>query len=193
MSTNGFAEPSWADAVQQSLRQRFQHWLDLTVPFLAGRWIGYAILFLIYCIRVYSLEGFYVVSYALGIFLLHLLIGFISPQEDLDVDGPVLPMKGSDEFKPFQRRLPEFKTWYAAFKATSIALFATLFPFVDIPVFWPVLLVYFLALVFLTMKKQINHMIKHRYVPFSWGKKRYTKPSSSGISLNPLGSRRPSK
>lgn len=30
---------------------------------------------------------------------------------------------------------------------------------------------YWLVLFTVTMKKQILHMIKHRYVPFSWGKK----------------------
>ena len=37
----------------------------------------------------------------------------------------------------------------------------------------PILLVYFFALFFLTMKRQIKHMIKHEYVPWSWGKKSY--------------------
>lgn len=55
------------------------------------------------------------VSYALGIYILNLLIGFLSPQVDpefLDLsDGPVLPSRSSDEFRPFVRRLPEFKFW----------------------------------------------------------------------------------
>jgi len=32
---------------------------------------------------------------------------------------------------------------------------------------------YFIALFILTMKRQIKHMIKYRYVPFSFGKTRY--------------------
>ena len=43
----------------------------------------------------------------------------------------------------------------------------------NIPVFWPILLMYFIALFVLTMKRQIKHMIKYRYVPFSFGKTRY--------------------
>jgi ABC-type amino acid transport system permease subunit len=46
----------------------------------------------------------------------------------------------------------------------------TLFSFTNIPVFWPILLVYFLVLFVLTMKRQIKHMIKHRYLPFTRGK-----------------------
>jgi len=32
---------------------------------------------------------------------------------------------------------------------------------------------YFFALFFLTMKRQIKHMIKYKYVPFSFGKTKY--------------------
>ena len=39
------------------------------------------------------------------------------------------------------------------------------------PVFWPILLMYWLVLLFVTMKRQIKHMIKYRYIPFSLGKK----------------------
>ena len=43
----------------------------------------------------------------------------------------------------------------------------------NVPVFWPILLLYFIALFTLTMKRQIKHMIKYKYVPFSFGKTRY--------------------
>jgi hypothetical protein len=49
----------------------------------------------------------------------------------------------------------------------------TFFSFFDVPVFWPILLIYFVLLFVLTMKRQIKHMIKHKYLPFSVGKKRY--------------------
>ena len=45
--------------------------------------------------------------------------------------------------------------------------------FFDVPVFWPILLMYWLLLLFVTMKRQIKHMIKHRYLPFSHGKTKY--------------------
>jgi hypothetical protein len=37
------------------------------------------------------------------------------------------------------------------------------------PVFWPILVLYFCMLFFVTMRKQIQHMIKHKYLPFSFG------------------------
>jgi hypothetical protein len=70
---------------------------------------------MIYVLRVYYVQGFYVVSYGLGIYILNLLIGFLSPKFDPELEvldgGASLPTKGSDEFKPFIRRLPEFRFW----------------------------------------------------------------------------------
>ncbi|KAI3968620.1 hypothetical protein MKX01_028770 [Papaver californicum] len=111
-----------------------------------------------------------IVSYGLGIYLLNLLIGFLSPKIDPEMevsDGASLPTKGSDEFKPFIRRLPEFKFWYSITKAFLVAFFMTFFSMFDVPVFWPILLCYWMVLFFLTMKRQILHMIKYKYIPFS--------------------------
>lgn len=79
-----------------------------------------------------------------------------------------------EEFRPFIRRLPEFKFWYNSMWATGVALGCTLFESFDIPVFWPILVMYFFFLFFLTMRRQVHHMIKHRYIPFDLGKKSYT-------------------
>ena len=50
----------------------------------------------------------------------------------------------------------------------------TLFSLFDIPVFWPILLLYFIVLFTITMKRQIEHMIKHSYIPCDcFKKKRY--------------------
>jgi len=97
----------------------------------------------------------------------------LSPQVDPESDGPLLPTSSGDDFKPFSRRVPEFKFWYSSTKGVLTAFAMTFFSIFDIPVFWPILLVYFFALFFLTMKRQIKHMIKHKYVPWSWGKKSY--------------------
>ena len=75
--------------------------------------------------------------------------------------------------RPFARRVPEFKFWYACTKATITALFMTFFEIFNIPVFWPILLLYFIVLFVVTMKRQIRHMIKHKYVPWSFGKVKY--------------------
>lgn len=155
----------------------FQYYLDRSTPHPVQRWLGTLAAAAIYMLRVYHAQGFYIVSYGLGIYILNLLIGFLSPKVDPEVealDGASLPTKGSDEFKPFIRRLPEFKFWYAITKAFCVAFFMTFFSVFDVPVFWPILLCYWIVLFFLTMKRQIMHMIKYKYVPFSFGKQRYT-------------------
>lgn len=67
-------------------------------------------------------------------------------------DGAVgtLPTKSDEEFKPFIRRLPEFKFWYWATRAITISFFCTFFEIFNIPVFWPVLVMYWMILFFLT-------------------------------------------
>lgn len=113
-------------------------------------------------------------------------------------DGSVgsLPTKSDEEFRPFIRRLPEFKFWHSATTVIAIAFFCSWFEIFNVPVFWPVLVMYWFILFFLTsestqslvrcwsrmltcdlVRKQIQHMIKYRYVPFSVGKTRYTKSS----------------
>merc|ERR1712178_634822 len=127
----------------------------------------------LYVVRVYLLNGWYIITYGLGIYLLNLLIGFLSPQIDPETDGPELPMSKDDEFRPFIRRLPEFKFWYSLTRAVITAFCLTFFNMFNVPVFWPILLLYFIALFVLTMKRQIRHMIKYKYVPFSFGKAVY--------------------
>lgn len=99
-------------------------------------------------------------AYALGIYLLNLFLAFLTPKFDpsddaLDTemeDGSVgtLPTKADEEFRPFVRRLPEFQFWYWGTRAIAISNVCTWFRIFDVPVFWPVLLMYWIMLVFLT-------------------------------------------
>ncbi|XP_019707651.2 protein RER1A [Elaeis guineensis] len=184
-SSSGGGDPSsvgvpvlsaWASAASR----RYQHFLDKATPHVFRRWLGFGAVALAYALRVWFIQGFYIVSYALGIYVLNLFIAFLSPQVDpeiqelVDGSGPSLPTRSSDEFRPFVRRLPEFKFWYSITKAFCIAFMLTFFSAFDVPVFWPILLFYWLVLFTVTMKRQILHMIKYKYVPFSYGKQRYT-------------------
>ncbi|CEP19660.1 hypothetical protein [Parasitella parasitica] len=116
-----------------------------------------------------------------GIYLLNMFLAFLTPkfdpsiEEEEEDEGPSLPTRNDEEFRPFIRRLPEFKFWYSSTKATIISLICSFIPAFDIPVFWPILLIYFCLLFALTMRRQIQHMIRYRYVPFDLGKKKYKK------------------
>ncbi|CAA7260524.1 unnamed protein product [Cyclocybe aegerita] len=125
------------------------------------------------------------VCYAHAIYLLNLLLAFLQPkfdpslEDDLMADeieeggDPVspLPSQRDDEFRPFVRRLPEWQFWLSATRATIIALFCTFSEVFDVPVYWPILVVYFFTLFALTMRRQIQHMIKYKYIPFDIGRK----------------------
>ena len=103
------------------------------------------------------------VCYSLGIYLLNLFLAFLQPKfdpsltqdeglEDGDASQPTLPTKQDEEFRPFIRRLPEFKFWHSSTRAIAIAFFCTWLGVFNVPVFWPVLVVYFIILFSLTSK-----------------------------------------
>jgi hypothetical protein len=92
-----------------------------------------------------------------------------------------LPTKSDEEFKPFVRRLPEFKFWHSATRAVCIAFLCCWSEIFNLPVFWPVLVVYWLILVFLTMRRQIQSMIKYRYVFREEKKKELQRGHVSGL------------
>lgn len=162
-----------------------QYYLDRVTPFLIPRWIVNCLLLLSLFLRIIYVKGYYIIAYCLGIYLLNQLILFLTPkldpaisEVDEDDDAPNLPTKSTDEFRPFIRRLPEFKFWYITFKALIISFVLSLFSIFNIPVFWPVLLLYFCILFLLTMRQRILHMIHYRYVPFTYGKIRYNAKNS---------------
>ncbi|VUZ48447.1 unnamed protein product [Hymenolepis diminuta] len=54
------------------------------------------------------------------------------------------------------RRLSEFKFWKNSSIGTAISIVCTFFSIFDLPVFWPILLIYFLTLFYVTMRRQIE-------------------------------------
>jgi len=152
---------------------RFQKLLDDVNPYVKSRWGFSGALSLLYICRIWTLGGWYIITYALAIYILNLLIGFLSPQVDPEREPSLLPTHKDDEFRPFVRRLPEFKFWYATTRALVIALLCTFITVLNIPVFWPILLIYFIVLFIITMKKQIIHMWRYKYLPMTFGKPKF--------------------
>jgi hypothetical protein len=103
---------------------------------------------------------------------------------DPELEGPSLPTKANEEFKPFNRKVPEFKFWEHATRGTVFSLLMTLTKLSDVPVFWPILVFYFLTLLVFTLRDRVSHMIKHRYLPCSFGKKKYAGlPAGGGAKV----------
>jgi hypothetical protein len=139
--------------------QLFQTYLDKSTPFATYRWTGTALLFVAFGVRIFIAQGWYIVAYSLGIYLLNLFLAFLSPKFDPaleqdegmeDGNASGLPTKEDQEFRPFVRRLPEFKFWYSTTKAIAVGFFCAWFEIFNLPVFWPVLVVYWLILFGLT-------------------------------------------
>jgi len=82
-------EASAAESFHANLTRQFQHFLDRSTVYVVSRWLAFLGLVLLYILRVVLVNGWYIVTYGLGIFLLNNFIGFLSPQVDPDSEGPV--------------------------------------------------------------------------------------------------------
>jgi hypothetical protein len=64
-----------------------------------SRWIIAFVFLFLYSIRIYRVGGFYVVSYVLGLYILHLAVQFFTPlgmpdadeEDELEEDTTALP------------------------------------------------------------------------------------------------------
>ena len=153
---------------------------DKILIYQLERWLVTIILILIFLIRIIKTGAFYCLTYCICIHFLNAFIGFISPLEDpeessLNDEESFLPQKKSEEFKPFQRKVKEYTLWSTITFTLFIAILATFFKIFDIPVYWPVLLLYFIVIFCFVMKRQIRHMIKYHYLPWDVGKLKYGK------------------
>lgn len=202
------AAPTGAGALQGDnfrtfmlrLDRQCQSLLDRVAPFKLYRWLGLCAVLLIFLIRMFYVEGFYIVAYVLFIFILNQFILFLQPKdraalvakattaatessEDLAQEREALPTLDDEEFRPFVRRLPEFKFWYSTSYATVLAFCATFFDAFDVPVFWPLLLFYFIVLFVATMRRQWLDMKKLKYVPWDIGSKKVYKSDPKRVSV----------
>ena len=131
--------PSGITAVSSSLKgysSWFQAQLDRTTPHTLNRWGGTAVLLLAFFARILLSQAYFILCYGLGIYLLNLFLAFLQPKFDpslaadlaeseVEEGAPGLPTsmpsipsgRGAyadlqdGEFRPFIRRLPEFKFW----------------------------------------------------------------------------------
>lgn len=170
-------------------KNTYRHYLDFVTPYTMQRWIGTYSLIGLFLTRIIFSEGWYIVCYTWAIYFLNMFLQFLTPKFDPSLEqefenesieeGTSKMDENDEEFRPFIRRLPEFRFWYKSTVATVIALFCSLLPIFDIPVFWPILVMYFIILFMLTMRRQIQHMVKYKYIPFDLGKTRYGGKSST--------------
>uniref|UniRef100_A0A1I8AVZ8 Protein RER1 n=1 Tax=Steinernema glaseri TaxID=37863 RepID=A0A1I8AVZ8_9BILA len=153
-----------------SLAVKYQYYLDCLTPYTTVRWAIAIISIFAFTVRIFTIQGFYLVTYGLFIYCLKMCEDFLTPRVDpvLDFDGEdggpsLLPKSNNEEFRPFMRRLPEFKFWLSIMKSTLLAFTCTftdipLLKIFDGPFFWPILVMYFFVFFFLVIKR---HITKH--------------------------------
>ncbi|KAH3665990.1 hypothetical protein OGAPHI_004179 [Ogataea philodendri] len=173
----------WVFAQGAKIHNTYQRYMDIATPHTVYRWAATYVLMFLFALRIILCEGWYIVCYTWAIYLLNMLLQFLTPKFDPSLEqeyenesveeGTSKMDERDEEFRPFIRRLPEFRFWIKSTNATIIALFCSFFGIFDVPVFWPILVIYFVILFTLTMRRQIQHMIKYRYLPFDIGKARY--------------------
>ena len=66
--------------VLETFSRKWPYILDKSSPMVLYRWIFFLCIFSIYVLRVYYVNGWFIVTYGLGIYLLNQFIGFLSPQ-----------------------------------------------------------------------------------------------------------------
>ena len=95
------AVDSTPSGVMADWGRKYQYLLDKTSPHTMYRWIGFTIVMIGYVLRVYLLNGWYIVTYGLGIYLLNQFIGFLTPQFDPEDGGDDLglPTRDTEEFR----------------------------------------------------------------------------------------------
>eukprot|EP00055_Hartaetosiga_balthica_P003043 m.6240 g.6240 ORF g.6240 m.6240 type:complete len:202 (+) comp2564_c0_seq1:93-698(+) len=176
---------SFLEKLTKTFLMRYRVFRDAITPMVIPRWVFFALSLVGFTVRIWITSGWYIVAYGLGIFLLSQMIDFLTPKFnptsiDLETTGGegndmTLPTTSQDEeeFRPFVRKLPEWKFWMKSQSAVLFACALTLTQETNIPVFWPILVLYFFILLILTMKERIAHMIKYKYVPFSVGKPKH--------------------
>ena len=64
----------------ESMSRKFQYLLDRSSPHPLLRWIIFFGIVSLYTLRVYLVNGWYIVTYGLGIYVLNQFIGFLTPQ-----------------------------------------------------------------------------------------------------------------
>ena len=163
--------------INHKLWQICQVLQDRLILYRRSRWISLLSLIILYAFRLVLGGSYYVVTYCTAIFFLNQFLLFLTPlnadTEDEFSDNPVLPIHSQGEFSPFMRKLGEFKLWRNLFLGMAVAVICTFIPSLNVPVAMPVLVIYFIVLFIITMRKQIGHMMKHGYIPFDLGKQKY--------------------
>ena len=166
------------------IRNFFEGRIDRLIIYKSQRWAFFFAFLLLFVFRMIYLQAYFAVGYVFGFYTIQKIILYFTPstlpsitdeeeneEEVFDIPNVVLD-KNEDSSKPIVRKLGEFKLWKKIFLAASISLTMTFFSIFDLPVFWPILLLYFFLVAATIVLKQKLHMKKYGYSLSDFFKKR---------------------
>ena len=157
------------------LRNFFRKHIDSLVIHKSRRWTAFAAVLGLFLFRMVYHQGYFAVCYILGFYILQNVILFLTPSslpsiqdeeenEEHVYDIPDTQLeKSEDSSKPIIRKLGEFNLWKKLMLGALVSLFTTFFEVLDFPVFWPILMFYFVFVALSIGIKQRRHMKKYGY------------------------------
>lgn len=152
----------------------FTNSLNKTILYKRQRWLFFYFALVVFLLRMLLLQGYYAIAYLLAFTYLQNLILYLTPQEIptideegeedvFDIPNSLSLSQNSEDSKPIIRKLSEFHLWKKLTLFTLIAVLSTFFEFLDLPVFWPLLLFYFVFASLNVGVRQYKHMKKYGY------------------------------
>ena len=137
------------------------------------RWGIFAFALIIYLLRVMIKNSHHIITYAVGIYLIQGFILFATPKmkntedpfETLTEEQIAEEQKNFDG--PFIRNLSEYDFWLFYMRVIIVSFILTFFNFLDIPVFVPLLILYFCIMVVATLAKLMQHQKIYKYNPWT--------------------------
>lgn len=156
----------FVDQLAQTLRDNLTYKLNL-------RWGIFAGSLTLYLLRVLYKNSHHIITYGVGIYLIQGFILFATPKMKNTADPfETLTQEQIEEEQrrfdgPFIRNLSEYDFWIFYMKVIGISFVLTFFDFLDIPVFVPLLVIYFFLLIGATLMKLKQHQKMYQYNPWN--------------------------
>ena len=169
------SQPRQMSVQLRILANFFRKRVDATVVHRGRRWAAFAAAVSLFLLRMLLLQGYFAVCYILAFYVLQNVILFLTPsalpsiQDEEEAEEHVYEIpedaleRGGDGDRPVVRKLGEFKLWKKLMGAAVLAFASTFVDLLDFPVFWPILLFYFVLVSASIYIKQRRHMQKYGY------------------------------
>jgi len=151
--------------------------IDKFSPCPVQRWCVFGLCLLVHFVKILVSGTHHLIAYVVGVYLFHGFILFATPKDENIPDpfeeevenensNEYSPSSVDNSLRPFIRNMPEYTYWMFSMKVVVVSFLLTLSRLTDIPVYTPILLVYFVFMVLATAIKLWQHSRKYHYNPF---------------------------